>query len=121
MSLIRFNNCKNRDHRGLYSVVPFYDLYSTGPQANKAPNLTEGQTCIVASKAGNAQDRILSWYSFSHEKLLLDNENKMCRVFFGTLLKSETLSKDAAAQHESYSAFFDINGNFKRPSVITSD
>jgi hypothetical protein len=51
--------------------------------------------------------------------VLTDWDNEPCRVFFGPLLATESLSKSVAANSPQYSAFFNVNGNFKRPSVLS--
>ena len=42
----------------------------------------------------------------------------MTGVQFGKRLRSKILSKADAAETEPYSVFFNVNGHFKRPSVI---
>ena len=115
--IVYLSNCKGRDHIGLFGKDAFYDLDTTGPQATKANNLRVGQQCIVATPADNGQVAF-NWYSFSWENIKQDKEGNTYRVFFGKLIKSDTLLKRAAARDGLYSAFFDKNGNFKRGSVF---
>ncbi|RME52977.1 hypothetical protein D6783_03230, partial [Candidatus Woesearchaeota archaeon] len=115
--VLLLNNCHGREHTKLYGKNAFYDLYTTGYQANMATDLRVGQVCIVASKS-SADDLTFSWYSFEKEELLKDNDNTTCRVFFGSHIRSETMPKSEALRHRDYSEFFDKNGNFIRRSVI---
>lgn len=47
-----------------------------------------------------------------------DEPGSTVRVFFGEALRLETLSRSDAAEAEPYSIFFNVNGHFKRPSVL---
>lgn len=115
--IIYLNNCKNRDHKLLFGSDAFYDLGVDGVQATKAMNLKAGQQCIVAQILVDGKI-VFSWFSFSHETVMLDNTNTRQRAFFGSFIKSDTLFKKDAAQNKIYSPFFDKKGNFKRQSVI---
>lgn len=112
-----FNNCHNRPHVAMYGNGAFYDLNTTGFQATLANNLPVGETCIVAS-LDTMGDVIFDWYSFMRETVKPDNRRVPCRAFFGKHLKTETLSRSDARRDGIYSGFFDINGNFKRHSVL---
>ena len=113
-----FNNCRCRDHAGLFGPTAFYDLNPTGREAEMATNLKPGEECIVASYQDG--EVVFRWFSFSRESLLRDpgQPGTMVRVFFGKMTKSKRLSKAKAAKTEPYSVFFNVVGNFKRPSVI---
>jgi hypothetical protein len=116
--IIYFNNCRGRDYTRIYKKNGiFYDLKTVGIQANQVPGLRVGQECIVAAPATNGQVNF-SWFSFLYEDPLTDETGARNRVLFGDLIKSESLSKEKAARHSVYSAFFDKNGHFKRRSVI---
>jgi serine/threonine protein kinase len=117
--LVYFNNCNNRNHVRIYGPDAFYDLGTTGFQSALARNLRLGQKCIVAT-TGNSKQIVFSWFSFLREEIKPDDSAIPCRVFFGKFIKSEEYSKTEAAHKEPYSMFFDINGNFKRHSVIES-
>jgi hypothetical protein len=113
-----FNNCRCRDHVGLFGAAAFHDLNTTGGQAEMATNLKPGEECIVAAYDDGAV--VFRWFSFSRETLMPDPDEPgtRVRVFFGKMIKSERLSKADAAKTDPYSVFFNIVGNFKRPSVI---
>ncbi len=115
--IVYFNNCQNRDHVRMYGRGAFYDLNTTGFQSTLARNLSVGQKCIVASTGDNGEI-VFTRFSFLREDVMLDDRGIPCRVFFGAFIKSESYSKTAAASKKLFSAFFDINGNFKRHSVI---
>jgi hypothetical protein len=107
-----FNNEDCRDHRGIYGEGAFYDLNTTGLQANAALNLHVGQECVVATIAPDNQV-VFTWCSFLHEARMRVDTPIVCRVLFGVSLMSETFSKKQAAQEKVYAKFFDKNGNFK--------
>lgn len=115
--VVYFNNCHGRDHVRLYGKGAFYDLNTTGFQSTKARNVRQGQECIVASK-GRADQIIFSRFSFLREVVMKDDTGLPCRVFFGKFLGSNEYSKTEAARKYPYANFFDVNGNFKRHSVI---
>lgn len=115
---VNFNNCRCRDHASLYGKGAFYDLNTTGLQAAMATDLTPGEKCVVASYDDGSV--VFTWFTFSNETLEPDPEDPktMVRVFYGKPIKSERLSKTKAAKTKPYSVFFNVRGDFKRPSVI---
>jgi len=115
-TVVYFNNCKNRDHATIFGEGAFFDLVATGPQARMALNLSIDQKCVVASNPTGSQV-VFGWYALTSEEVLLDGDTE-CRVFFGTLLSTETMTKSKAAQTKRFAAFFNVNGYFKRPSAI---
>jgi hypothetical protein len=114
-----FNNCRCRDHAGLFGATAFFDLMTTGKQAEMATNLKPGEECIVATY-GDDGEVLFRWFSLSRETRMPDPSapGTKSRVFFGKMIKSKSLSKAKAAKTEPYSVFFNVLGNFKRPSVI---
>ena len=120
MNRFYFNNCRSRDHAALYGNGAFFDLYPIGSiQGGMAANISSGDECVVAT---TAPDRMIvfGWFIFTEEKILPvpDEPGTMGRVQFGKLIRSETLPKAKAAKTSPYSVFFNVNGHFKRPSVI---
>lgn len=115
--IVYLNNCKRYEHEKIYGSGAFYDLNTVGFQATQANNLSVGQQCIVATPKNDGQI-VFSWYSFLRESVKPDDTGTPWRVFFGKFIKSDKLSKGAAARNGLYSQFFDKNGNFKRRSVI---
>jgi hypothetical protein len=116
--IVYFNNCRNRDHVALFERRAFYDLNTTGVQGKQARNLRPGQECVVATT--DADKVRFTWYSFIAERLMrerIDN-GVWCRVFIGTVLFSESLSKAKAANDPLYAPFFNVNGHFKQLSTI---
>jgi hypothetical protein len=112
-----FNNCKTFNHASTYGIADaFFDLDTTGFQATQATNLSPGETCIVATKENDGRIRFTS-YSLSRIEVK-PYEGHPWRVFCGTPLKFETLSKVDAARDGLYSIFFNKNGDFKRQSVL---
>jgi len=114
-----FNNCRSRHHAQLFGAGAFYDLNQYGLQANMATDLQPGQHCCVATPAEN-DDIEFAWYCFSHEQPMAnpDDPNSIVRVLFGERLGAETLPRAEAIGTGPYSDFFNVNGHFKRPSVI---
>lgn len=112
-----FNNCHNRRHAAMYGTGAFYDLDTTGFQASLANNLSVGETCVVAS-LDPMGDITFDWYKFSRETVKPDDTGVPCRAFFGNHFKTQTLSRGEARRDGIYSNFFDVNGNFKRHSVL---
>ncbi len=84
-----------------------------------ATNLKRGEKCIVAAYDDDGKV-VFRWFSLARESMMRDpNEpGRKVRVFFGKMIKSERLSKAKAVKTEPYSVFFNVVGNFKRPSVI---
>ena len=118
--VVYFNNCKGRDHVGIFGHGAFFDLDVTGSQSKQALDLPVGQECVVASYTDSGRIAF-DWYALAREATLPDDIGNPCRVFFGDLLSTEMLPKPKAAGSKRYSAFFNVNGHFKRPSVIHGD
>ncbi len=118
---VYLNNCRRRDHAGLFGKTAFYDLNTFGLQASMARHIIAGEKCIVASYDDNG-DVVFDWYSFKKETLETDPDDSRLkvRVFRGDKLRSETMTKRKAARTKPYRDFFNKNGDFKRPSVIKS-
>jgi hypothetical protein len=77
-----------------------------------------GETCIVAS-LDIAGDITFDWYKFSREIVKPDDlTGQPYHAYFGEHFKTETLSRDEARRNAVYSKFFNVNGHFKRPSVM---
>jgi hypothetical protein len=83
-----------------------------------ATNLKRGDECVVATPdaSGNI---VFSWFSFSHKAVMPAEDGIGVRVLFGEWLRSDTLSRADAVATEPYSVFFNVNGHFRRPSVIS--
>lgn len=111
-----FNNSSARDHRNIYPV-PFFDLNLSGRQATMAVGLKAGDQCVVATPTKSGEV-VFQRFAFSHEEVHPDEKGIRVRVFYGKLIGSATLPKALAAQKEKYSVFFDVNGHFKRASVV---
>jgi hypothetical protein len=111
------NNCVNRDHRALFGPDAFYDLDTSGSQAEKQFIFRPGEFCVVADQS--IVDQVhFSWYKFTGSRLATDDLRQSVRVLLGTFEKEESMSKSEAAKHKYYRPFFDKNGNFKRQSVL---
>ena len=114
-----FNNCQGRKHSELYGDEAYYDLNLTGLHATMATNLRKRDQCVVATPDSPYVIKF-SWFAFSHELVLPDEDGIDCRVFFGEFLRSEKLPKTKAAETEPYSIFFNVNGHFKRQPVFNA-
>ncbi len=115
-----FNNCRCREHKRLFRPPAFFDLNTTGPQSKIAIGLRRGEKCVVASYD---EDRavVFDWYTLSKESIEPNPSlpETYVRVFRGKLAKSVRLSKAKAVKTKPYSVFFNVRGDFKRPSVVT--
>jgi hypothetical protein len=99
-----FNNCRNRDH-SRYGEGAFFDLDLRGRQASLARDLRSGDSCVVASY-GDAEV-VFRWYSFGHEKRMLDEGGELVRVLFGRWTKTVSLAKGLAARTPPYAHLFE--------------
>lgn len=84
-----------------------------------ATDLKPGDECVVASAVPG--DRVeFDWYSFAHERTMdmPDKPGTLVRVQFGTWVRSQKLPKGVAAVTTPYSNFFNVDGHFKRQSVV---
>src|SRR6266850_1784554 len=120
LDIVYFNNCRNRPHAQLFHDDAFFDLDTTGVQANQAPNLPVGQECVVVSRASGDMLEF-RWYSYLAERLMVprgSKDSKQFRVFLGTEIYSEALPISQARGDDLYASFFDKNGHFKRQSTI---
>lgn len=112
-----FNNCCARNHVGIYGGTAFYDPACTGKQGTMATDLKRGEECIVATPNKDGDIEFV-WFAFTHEKNMPDENGVPSRIQCGKRLRSQTLSKSKAAKTKPYSVFFNVNGHFKRLSVI---
>ena len=120
MSLILFNNCDGRDHAVLYDDEnAYFDLNTTGRQANQAKNLVVGQTCVVCQPMDEYGRIRFDWYVFEEERLQIPiGEKNLCRVFVGTWQRAEILPHEIATRHAIYCWFFDKLKRFKQTSAL---
>jgi hypothetical protein len=111
------NNCKNRDHAKIYGPDAFYDLDTSGRQAEKQFIFRAGDWCVVANEPTSGIIRF-AWYKFTESRLAADEKQYQVRVLYGKLEKEESIPKDEAVSHKYYRPFFNKNGHFKQQSVI---
>jgi hypothetical protein len=117
-----FNNCNDRKHPVLYGPNAFFDLETTGYQAKVADRLArelvQEEHCIVAT-LDMTGDITFDWYRFSRALVKPDPERNVdCHAYYGEHFNTETLSRADAIRHSVYGQFFNVNGHFKRSSVI---
>lgn len=115
--LYLLNNCQGYKHSEEYDDPnAFYDLELSGYQADF--EFQEGIECVVATPDSHGHVDFVH-FTFSHESTRTANsDGKKYRVLFGSRLDSKRLTKIEAAKTEPYKSLFDVNGNFKRRSVI---
>ena len=118
MRRVFLNNCDRRKHAALYGANAFYDPNLVGLQATMAMDLRAGDECVVATPGNSGNLIDFSWFRFLREDVLPDENGAQARVLFGDFLWSQEIDKAEAAQTEPYSRFFDVNGRFKRRSVV---
>lgn len=89
-----FNNCRNRDYTPIYGPDAFYDIDLRHRNIKLADELSPGDTCVVASYAGNSKTHVkLSWYVLALKTTNPDEKGAATRVFRGTLIKTETMRR----------------------------
>ena len=111
------NNCKNRDHVGIFGDDAFYDLDTIGPQASLKPDIRTRDYCVVVSQP-EGENLLFTWFKFASFRYAADKTGNVCQVFCGVFEKSEQVPRAEAPQHKYYRPFFDKNGHFKRQSVL---
>jgi hypothetical protein len=117
-----FNNCHDQKHPALYGPNAFFDLETSGYQAKVADrlerDLVPGDDCIVATQDVSG-DITFDWYRFSRSLVKPDPERNVdCHAYYGEHFNSDTFSRADAMRHPVYRQFFNVNGHFKRPSII---
>jgi hypothetical protein len=117
-----FNNCHDRKHPALYGPNAFFDLETSGYQSRVADRLANElgpeENCVVAT-LDTTGDIKFDWYRFSRVVVKADPErNVNCHASYGEQFNTETLSRAEAIRHRVHGQFFNVNGHFKRPSVI---
>lgn len=119
MCLFYFNNCCGRPHRELFADDrAFYDLDPSKHPNTTALGLTKGGECVVASYNADGSIRFAR-FVFDHERIVNDSvDGEPCRVLYGEFCGAESLSKKAAASHDQYGVYFNVNGDFKQQSVV---
>jgi len=122
--LYLFNNCRNEDHSALYGGNAFFDLWTTGREANIPNELKPGDICWVASYEGATGERkrrvVLAKYTFTAARRVpgSDAPGRSIWVLDGKLEHREVLPKHQAALHHPCSRFFNQQGDFKQVSVL---
>ncbi len=118
-----FNNCAGRDHADVFNRrAAFFDLNTYGRQENQATELTVGERCVVAQAATAADEIQFDTFLLESIDLLPDKyTQETCRVFCGSLIRSETLARAEAHEHPLYGAVLDKNTHFKQTSVVCVD
>lgn len=120
VGVVLFNNCKGADHAEIYrDPTAFYDLGAEGKQAKLANDLLVGQICVVCGKPDDRERIHFSWHRLESEYIAeRENSGFPCRVFSGSHISNEVLSRTKAIKHKIYSEFFDVRGHFKQSSVL---
>ena len=117
--LYLLNNCHRYKHSEEYDDPnAFYDLELSGYKANFV--FQEGVECVVATPDSHGNVDFVH-FTFSHESTRTAKSGKKYRVLFGRKIDSKQLTKIDSAKTEPYKPLFDVNGNFKRRSVIQID
>jgi hypothetical protein len=113
-----FNNCRRRDHVALHGHSAFYDLNHQGYHATQANDLKAGDKCLVAPPTQGGGVIRFGWYEFERESVLTADDGARYRVFFGRHLESLEMPRSQAVSKEPFNHFFNVNGDFKRRSVL---
>lgn len=116
-----FNNCRNRDYVPIFGPDAFYDIDLRHRNIRLADELQPGDTCVVASYAGESKAHVrLSWYTLAVKTTDPDENGAPTRVFRGPLLKTETMPKADAAADSRYRNIFTVKGAFKFEQAVRS-
>jgi hypothetical protein len=116
-----FNNCQNRDYTPIYGPDAFYDIDLRHRNIKLADELSPGDTCVVASYAGNSKTHVkLSWYVLASKTTNPDEKGAATRVFRGKIIKTETMLKADAVADDRYRNIFTIKGAFKFEQAVRS-
>lgn len=110
--IVFFNNRKRFDHAVEYGQGAFFDLGRRGPQRKMARGLPVGQRCVVFSPTPDSK------VQFAHYLFERETIRGAERVLRGRHVRTQTISRDSAIRHPDYAVVFNVNGHFKRPSVI---
>src|SRR6478735_843527 len=97
------NNLHGRDHEKFYGKGAFFDLDLKGRQSRMVLQILPGQECIVASYNGN--EVVFKTYNFEHEARRSDEHGALCRVFFGSLLRTVRMPKSSAPKAPLFAPF----------------
>ena len=115
--LYLLNNAHGYEHSEEYDDRnAFYDLELSGYQANFA--FEEGIECIVATLDSHGNVDFVHFVFLYQSTHTVNSDGKEYRILFGRKLDCKRLTKIESARTEPYKSLFDINGNFKRRSVI---
>lgn len=110
------NNLHGRDHEGIYGDGAFFDLNTTGRQAQMVVGMQPGEEWIVASYNGG--EVVFKTYLFDREENLTCEDGPICRVLFGGFVNEVTMPKTEARGIPRYQPLFNILGHFRRPSAF---
>jgi hypothetical protein len=121
--MVLFNNCGGRDFVQIYNRDDaFYDLDVNHRQCRLVENILPGTECVVASYDGLSEngERMVAFRHFSCSEAIevRDDEDTLCKVFCGPLLRMERILRQEAPNVLLYAHFFNGVGHFKQRSVI---
>ncbi len=122
--LVYMLNVHRRNHQKIYGPGAFFDLNQDGQQANLLLDIRPQQECLVVSYSeakGQRKDPEVEFSTYLFERAeLLESEDAgvFCRVFFGSIKSSLTMSKSTAIKMPIYAPFFSKIGHFKQRSVV---
>lgn len=117
--LYYLNNCQNLKHAEVYGAGAIYDLWAKGFEDRIAKEMTLGDTCLVASPAGN--DRIsFSSYRFTGVRKFPNTTGGKPEIWVleGIIENEMVLSRSDAIDRAPYSRFFNKVGHFNQWSVV---
>jgi hypothetical protein len=108
-----FNNCRNFPHCEEYWPDAFFDLGTSGIQANQATELEPGQLCIVATSEDDGR------VGFTAYRFQAVRRKRGVRVFCGKKVgPKQVVSRARAKRHVLYGRILNSNWHFKRQSTI---
>ncbi len=121
--MLYLNNFENDNHIEKYGQRAVFDVSSI-PTYSSIVRYVEKE-CVKGSvralKVSRTFSRQLQFELYEItgvKKSPLNSEQKICYVFYGNILNTHTKSKKDALNDERTNYFFDVNGNFKRRSLL---
>jgi hypothetical protein len=112
------NNCQLRPHSEIFNEeYAIFDLSVPSVGFDAFTGVKFGSIVIVANKISDSEI-VFKTCRYTAKKLMDDNIGIRCLVLLGDVMNEEVLAKSEAAKHKLYKNYFDVNGNFKRASVL---
>jgi len=112
------NNCQLRRHSEIFNNEnAIFDLTIPSVGFDAFTGVKFGSVVIVANKISDSEI-VFKTCRYTAKKIMDDDIGDRCLVLLGDVINEEILTKIEAARHKLHKHYFDVNGNFKRASVL---